>query len=766
MEIRRIRPSSTEILELTDKLRLGDGLGLRQNAQGLVELVSGSWVEVKADSRAKVDDSTDDTTELNQIVTYLNGLGGGVLLHRNGTIRAADVKLKSNVLITGSSRQAAIFKLKNSAHTTFSSGTSTGSNATFTFNHTGAAWPTTGYGLKGKTLQITGGTGSGQKRLIASNTSSQIVPDVGWTTIPDSSSTYNILTPLPLFSLFDTAVEFSGITHATLLGNKANQTAYVDGIQLINTAGGATLNPDEHHLFRDLLIKDFTGNGWTKGRTARESRVINVVVFTCDEYGFNNFTDLAGFGGSDSRFTDCTTAQCGKSGVYAEGNDQYSNCKSFGNGLRNISGNGAGFAVWGLGNRFASCDAQENWEHGWKIGSVSAIFAACGSDANQGSGVQLVGALDNNIQMVVSSTPGLLYQTQSALSLLSGSDRNTIFMNAVSSHLSGGLLAAGFVYNPDNFVLINNRLIGGRLDQVGSALGAADEEKYKVGKEGSPATNNPYYVWKLGSEATNPKYRIEGWNGTTTKKFIELDYGASKVILGHASVVSVEFAGTVTFASGLSVTGARIDNLWGTDAASTNEHFVWGKTGGGASGNPYYLLKTDASAQAISTLQSNDGSTIKTYLTFDHANSKVVLGQTSAVSVEFAGTVAFTTGLHISGGRVSNFWGTDGGSDNEHFVFGKTSAGASGNPYYAFKTDSASQAMAIFEGWDNSTAVRFFAADYATGVFTLSAPNSWGSDGLLVNSQISFYLDQSNHKLKVRVRYSDGTLKTGEVSLV
>lgn len=48
----------------------------------------------------------------------------------------------------------------------------------------------------------------------------------------------------------------------------------------------------------------------------------------------------------------------------------------------------------------------------------------------------------------------------------------------------------------------------------------------------------------------------------------------------------------------------------------------------------------------------------------------------------------------------------------------------------------------------------------------IGAPNSAPNDALLPTSSISFYLDQVANNLKVRVKYSDGTFKTGTVALV
>lgn len=52
-----------------------------------------------------------------------------------------------------------------------------------------------------------------------------------------------------------------------------------------------------------------------------------------------------------------------------------------------------------------------------------------------------------------------------------------------------------------------------------------------------------------------------------------------------------------------------------------------------------------------------------------------------------------------------------------------------------------------------------------TGRAFVTTPNSANTDSDLANNQITFYLDETNNNLKVRVKYSDGTLKTGTVAL-
>ncbi len=53
----------------------------------------------------------------------------------------------------------------------------------------------------------------------------------------------------------------------------------------------------------------------------------------------------------------------------------------------------------------------------------------------------------------------------------------------------------------------------------------------------------------------------------------------------------------------------------------------------------------------------------------------------------------------------------------------------------------------------------------STGRSFIGAPNSAPADSDLDKGMISFHLDEAANKLRMRVRYSDGTLKTGSVNL-
>ena len=77
----------------------------------------------------------------------------------------------------------------DTVYTLFDTGTSTGSNLTYTLNDTTKLWATNQFA--NYQLRITAGTGAGQVRKIVANTTTALyVP--AWTTIPDATSVYTI----------------------------------------------------------------------------------------------------------------------------------------------------------------------------------------------------------------------------------------------------------------------------------------------------------------------------------------------------------------------------------------------------------------------------------------------------------------------------------------------------------------------------------------------------------------------------------------------
>ncbi len=79
-------------------------------------------------------------------------------------------------------------------------GTATAGGAT-TLTDSGKAWTTNEYA--GFELRITSGTGSGQRRSIASNTGTVLTVSTAWATNPDSTSVYGIFRPLDTKLVWD-----------------------------------------------------------------------------------------------------------------------------------------------------------------------------------------------------------------------------------------------------------------------------------------------------------------------------------------------------------------------------------------------------------------------------------------------------------------------------------------------------------------------------------------------------------------------------------
>ncbi len=91
-------------------------------------------------------------------------------------------------------------------------GISTGGNTSNTLNDTGQAWTTDQW--SGYQVVITGGGGSSQTRTITSNTTNQLVLSADWTTIPDTTSVYKIVSSQQ-FSMAGTTLRYQNISKAT-----------------------------------------------------------------------------------------------------------------------------------------------------------------------------------------------------------------------------------------------------------------------------------------------------------------------------------------------------------------------------------------------------------------------------------------------------------------------------------------------------------------------------------------------------------------------
>lgn len=105
-------------------------------------------------------------------------------------------------------------------------GISTGFNSSTSFNDNLASWPT----LTDWSVRITGGLGQGQTRKIQINTATQIVITEAWDTIPDATSTYEII-----FVLRNNDHITGNLTLSTGIITELEDSAniYIDGLYYI-----------------------------------------------------------------------------------------------------------------------------------------------------------------------------------------------------------------------------------------------------------------------------------------------------------------------------------------------------------------------------------------------------------------------------------------------------------------------------------------------------------------------------------------------------
>ena len=116
------------------------------------------------------------------------------------------------------------------------------------------------------------------------------------------------------------------------------------------------------------------------------------------------------------------------------------------------------------------------------------------------------------------------------------------------------------------------------------------------------------------------------------------------------------------------------------------------------------------------------------------------------MTTNLAGTIGTAYGIHV---EDISIWGTTNyallteGGDVVFNEKGKASD---------FRVESTNKAKALF-------------VDGGGDGVTLTAPNTALADGVLENNNIHFYLDEGTNTLKVKVKYSTGTIKTGEITL-
>jgi len=187
-----------------------------------------------------------------------------------------------------------------------------------------------------------------------------------------------------------------------------------------------------------------------------------------------------------------------------------------------------------------------------------------------------------------------------------------------------------------------------------------------------------------------------------------------------------------------------------TKVTTTSGYGIWGETSDFSTGVYGRATAATGSTIGIGGLSESTGG----YGVF--GNASATTGTTFGVS----GSSSSSSGTGVRGNAPSGTGSTFGvrgtvSSTNGTGVYGYAGA-ASGTTYGVRGEVVSANGFALFGTGRMKV----------TGRSYQGTPNSAPNDADLNNGMISFYLDQANNALKVRVKYSTGTLKTATINLV
>lgn len=160
-------------------------------------------------------------------------------------------------------------------------------------------------------------------------------------------------------------------------GNRANNTAEIDGIHLYKTASGN----DPHSYIHNVRCFQCTGNGIKMTRQL-ETRISHCVANN------NALNGIVYVNTSDAVIEDTTCSSNDQNGIrITTGANRIVNCKCFYNGFNGTLGytdtRYSGFYISGANNTISSCHAQENAAHGIELGESNEItITGCCVDNN------------------------------------------------------------------------------------------------------------------------------------------------------------------------------------------------------------------------------------------------------------------------------------------------------------------------------------------------------------------------------------------------
>jgi hypothetical protein len=183
------------------------------------------------------------------------------------------------------------------------------------------------------------------------------------------------------------------------------------------------------------------------------------------------------------------------------------------------------------------------------------------------------------------------------------------------------------------------------------------------------------------------------------------------------------------------------------------------------------IVQDDVSTDTIVQIfDSSDDGVIAGYAnnvkkTTIHANGTSFFnGGNVAIGGEAAGySLSISGSFQVSGSEVTTRF-----NDSRLIVSASSVVGGGGGTLFEINSPSNPYILAATEGGvlaSNHIPAAFDANLYISGAAVIGAPTAVVPDANLHSGSVSFFLDEGNNKLKFRIRYSTGTMKTGEINL-
>lgn len=439
--------------------------GAQETIPGIFHDYGGGVYNVKhLDFGAEGDGVTNDTSAIQAAINAAATAGGGIVLIPEGTYIISQLQMKNGVILQGVGWKT-ILKQKASSHTEDETGTAT-SDTPSTLIDSSQVWSVDEH--IGKTLSITGGTGSGQVRMITDNGANSLtvgqesgVGSENFSVGLDVTSTYAVLDPKHIITVPAGTRDFIGIRDLKIDGNKANQTALNSGIYLRSASG---TDNDKPGFIDNVLIVDTNGSGlwiWGADDGGFEGfRISRVRIDSANRHGVLIDTDLSVAVAYDGIVLDKVESyDSGLSGfITLDDRTRFNNCVSATSGQSSITDQEDGFYI-SVGAPFCvlnGCIAYANKDAGFHVAGIGTVCTGFLSRGNKDVGIyiQATGLLLTGV--VVRSAVGASPNTSTAVDgstarsgvVLIMLDGN--FATEISSNIRGSTKLVGIIHAPDD----------------------------------------------------------------------------------------------------------------------------------------------------------------------------------------------------------------------------------------------------------------------------------------------------------------------------